>query len=77
MAEEGGRWHPGGSGLEWVGLEGREQSSFSPWVVVSPFVPARGTTPLSTCWELGGSEQQCEMGKCPEHCTLPSTFSTF
>lgn len=32
-------------------LVGREEAKhFSPWVVVSPFVPARGTTPLSTCW---------------------------
>ena len=52
-------WAPRGV-LTRVGwLVGPGAKRFSPWVVVSPFVPARGTTPLSTC---GGGGQQDKMG---------------
>ena len=44
-----------------VGFVGQRIKQFSPWVVVSPFVPARGTTPLSTCWGQGNNIKTQEM----------------
>lgn len=43
-------WALRGAPTRWGWLARQGAKQFSPWVVVSPFVPARGTTPLSTCW---------------------------
>lgn len=40
--------------------------SIVPWVVVSPFVPARGTTPLSTCGDRTRDVRLCF----PKHSTV-------